>query len=228
MNHDSFSISRFGKYFAYDLKNGIFRNGPTLLIFLGIYLLVWIFLSIVLKIVTPVSDRDDIFDAIYFVFTTMTPGVIYGHVNDLKRGVGYILLPVTVFEKYLSMLVICLIFWPAVAMLGLKGMDALLTAAGGTEWGYVEYMPLFGDDGGVLYSDITSLLFTFSAFVYGNLLFRKRRYGLTLISFLVLVILFVQLINMFSLPGKVLTLLTYASIVLIVTAGYFRLKTLKY
>jgi len=229
MNHDCFSISRFRKFFIYDLRNGIHRNGPSLLICLGVYMLIWIFMSAVLKVVTPPQDREKLFSAIFFIFTTMTPMVIYGHVNDLKKGTPYILLPVTVLEKYLSMTLLCFLFWPAAGLIMLRGMDDFLTAVGGTDWGYVEYMPFAGMDGSFSsFEGITSTMLVISIFICGALLFRQCKYGLTLMSFIVLFIIWVQLGKILPFMGDIHQVMRCLGIIAVTAFGYLRLKNLKY
>ncbi len=228
MNHDFFSISRFGKFFQFDLKRGILRNGPSLLICLGVYILVWLFLSAIQKTVTPVPDREKIIALLFFISVSLAPGIIYGHVNDLKRGVIYTMLPASVFEKYLSMLLICLVFWPVVCILLLVGLDAVLVFAGGDQWGYAGYLS-FVETGGSSSSDgFAVLMLIFSVFTCGNLLFRKKKYGFTIMFFIAILILWGQLKNMFPFLEDIQTVLIYTGVIFMIGTGYFRLKTLKY
>lgn len=228
MNHDSFSISRFWRFFLFDLKRGILRNGPSLLICLGVYLLIWLFLSTIEKMVVPVTDREKIIAVLFFISVTLAPSIIYGYVNDLKKGVVYTMLPVRISEKYLSMLLVCLIFWPVVCILLLVGLDALLTSVGGAQWGYAGYLSFGGTDGSSSSEGLALLMLIFSIFICGNLIFRKKKYGLTIIFFIALVILWGQLKNMLPLTEDIQTVLIYVGIIFMIAAGYFRLKTLKY
>jgi len=228
MNHDFFSISRFWKFFLFDLKRGILRNGSSLLICLGVYILIWLFLSAIQKTVTPVPDREKIIALLFFISVSLAPGIIYGHVNDLRKGVVYTMLPASVFEKYLSMLMVCLIFWPIVCILLLIGVDAMLTSIGGAQWGYVGYLSFGETDGSSSSDGLASLMLIFSVFICGNLFFRKKKYGLTIIFFIALVILWGQLKNMFPFLEDIQTVLIYIGIIFMIGTGYFRLKTLKY
>lgn len=228
MNSEFFSISRFRDYFRYELKKGAMRHMPSLLICLAIYLLLWVFLSVILKMVTPFPERENMFSILYLISVSTVSGAVYGEVNDARGGIGFILLPVSCFEKYLMMIIDCLVLWPVLNLLLLSGMDILLSLVGGDGWGYVgNVFPLKRNLVDILVDDVIPVVFIFTSFMFGNLIFRKMKYGLTVICIVLLGIIWVKWYSVMPSLAEIRTPIMVLGIIIMAVSGYFRLKQLK-
>lgn len=120
MENKAFNGSRFWHYFCKDIRSAIQKIGITLVIFCtisvstdllnGLFSSVftgeWIGMTFPLRVMV-----SFIFGAILLL---VAPSKLYGYVTDRKEGSAFIMLPVSRFEKYLSMILISGIIIPAV------------------------------------------------------------------------------------------------------------------
>ncbi len=110
----------------------------------------------------------------------------FGTVNHQRKGLNYVLLPVSTLEKTLSMLFITSVFTTFIMIAGLLILDTV---------GYL-IMPLrlnemlfTGRNMEIMGMEILSLLVLQSCFVLGNMLFKNQKVAKTILSLLGLVIL---------------------------------------
>lgn len=130
-----FSAKRFGKYFLYDLGNAKNNFGLSLLIlgFLPVIIFAVTQLMLLLSGNTEVTDPDAmtatrIITAITVVaaMAIACPVKLYGAVTDKRAGSSFLMLPASIFEKWLSSMLIVLVVVPVLASLLYLGSDALL------------------------------------------------------------------------------------------------------
>lgn len=185
-----FNFNRFGKVLVNDLKTKYITKFFTIT---GIALFPFVFVLIsFFRSDVPVYMEGDLRCFLIFLFGTvfmfLAPFIIYGNVNRRKRGTDYIMLPASSFEKYLSMLLVCIVVVPVTAIAACFAVDAVAaTIFPSVIRGYsIKWFNSYFDWDiyliAVLYSSVTIL---------GNLVFRKHKIITTAcISFIVAVISF--------------------------------------
>ncbi len=124
---NTFKISRFGKYFAYDLKRQWRNIGMLMLIFalfpIIFYMLYMFFAALfdggLMKVFTGIEingpaiwARFGVFFATTAVFVMIFPSRAYGEITDKAKGAEWLMLPTSRLEKFVSMLLISLVVIP--------------------------------------------------------------------------------------------------------------------
>ena len=177
--NNTFDFKRFCQVAALDWRLYIRR--------FGISMIVWMCLPIVLWITTLVMEFDMVNGAragfvAAFIFATVitVPSRVYGNANLSREGVSFAMLPATSTEKYLSMILYCSILTPIACGLGCWLVDTLLTLL--PFGGFKDFIH-FPNDSMVWRSALSASLFYLlvsSYFLFGNMIFKKRKTGKTL------------------------------------------------
>lgn len=131
-----FNFSRFGKYFLYDLRNaGVNYGVNMLMISLMPFLMFLLFEagSLIIKGTGTETDLSGVGQIVGMItaFAVMllgSPAALYGRVTDKRKGTDFLLVPASVSEKFLSMILIVCVVVPAVGCLGLGICDSLMSA----------------------------------------------------------------------------------------------------
>lgn len=133
--NDIFDFRRFGKYFASDLKTCGANYGLSLLaltvlapvatelVFAGFSLLLdlsWHGAGLGLRV--------GVFAIAMLCMIVTMPVKCYGKLTDKQYGAFWLMLPASLLEKFISMLLICSIIVPALGLGMYLGMDALICA----------------------------------------------------------------------------------------------------
>ncbi|MCD8313074.1 MAG: hypothetical protein LUC24_02840 [Bacteroidales bacterium] len=139
--NEIFNFRRFGKCLASDLVRGASKYGITLLILSFLEVLVFLFMHILMLIFNRNGNGLEIADAVvnvnafpvdmvFFIAVTILvlgmPTSLYGHVTNRHAGADYLMVPASSLEKFLSMIIVCAIIFPAVFLGIFLGTDALL------------------------------------------------------------------------------------------------------
>lgn len=126
---NTFKISRFGKYFAYDLKRQWKNIGMLMLIFALfpiIFYMIYMFFAamfdgglmkifIGLEIDGPAGGtRFGVFAVMSTIFVMLFPSRAYGEITNKAKGSEWLMLPASRLEKFTSMMLISLIVIPLV------------------------------------------------------------------------------------------------------------------
>lgn len=126
---NTFKISRFGKYFVYDLKRQWKNIGMLMLIFALspiIFYMIYMFFAAMfdgglLKIFTGTGIdgpsggvRFGIFAVMTTIFVMLFPSRAYGEITNKAKGSEWLMLPASRLEKFTSMMLISLIVIPLV------------------------------------------------------------------------------------------------------------------
>lgn len=115
----TFSFERFCKYFTYDIKQAYNKFGISALI-LGLTPLVIFLFFIFFKYISGVLAGEDVMDSFngvhkigvialvmeYLILMISSPSKIYGDLTDRRAGSNFKLIPASVFEKWLSMILV--------------------------------------------------------------------------------------------------------------------------
>ena len=213
---NKFNLNRFGKYFAYDLKS-IWREQR-------VFLLVWCLLPIFFYMVymffsafghgffsilngisinrPPLAIRVSVFSLASVIFLVLFPSRTYGFVTEKAKGSAWLMLPASRLEKFLSMVLICLVIAPIVYFCVYLLSDALvclldrqcgssILAAWNDFFTYRltdEHVWLGGNG---LWALVSSCLQITSVFLLGALIFKKMKVTKTVLAlFVVSMVLF--------------------------------------
>ena len=151
----------------------------------GISLIVWSCIPVLLWIATLVFDiqintdsRGSFAGLIVFLAMMNVPEKVYGKLNLQREGVAYSMLPATAGEKFFSMMIYCSIVTPVLTFAGCLLMDFLmfLMPFGGFNDFIVLSTLNFGS--GLLFLILFMLIFS-AVFMFGNMIFKKRKAGKT-------------------------------------------------
>lgn len=219
-----FNINRFGKVLAKDGADFFPKFGWPLVILIAIPLLFWILGFIEKDTTIGIDTRKLLIIKLCLLGVLLVPARLYRDYNDSKKGMAHALLPASSLEKFLSMIIFCMIVTPIVILFGNVVLDIILTIIPhspyqgylwqATDFNYFTRVnSLFEIDGMFFpneYNDaiinkvnemssisfsIFSLIGITSIFMLGNMLFKKHKTTKT-IGILVL-IFFVAIISTF-------------------------------
>lgn len=151
----------------------------------GISLIVWSCLPVAIWITTLVFDTEvEAGTRALFIFIIMllalmnVPSKVYGNVNLQRDGVAYSMLPATVGEKFFSMMIYCSIVTPVLCFAGCIIMDYLMFLMPFGGFNDVIILPVLGFGKEYLLM-ILFLLIVSAVFMFGNMVFKKRKAGKT-------------------------------------------------
>ncbi|MGN0188731.1 MAG: hypothetical protein ACI395_04375 [Candidatus Cryptobacteroides sp.] len=128
-----FDFRRFGKYFVADLKGCAANYGLSLLIISLSGVMTYLISGVLSLCVSghwgslEGEFRFAVFCVAAIVLVVTMPVKCYGSITDRRGGSSYILLPASTFEKYLSMLLNCIVIIPGVFAAVFLSFDWLLT-----------------------------------------------------------------------------------------------------
>ena len=201
-----FSIKRFGRYFTFDLKNAVNNFGLLLLIMccLPVILLIGsVLLSIIFGggvSIPSLPERISLFSNALLIMMRASPVKLYGGLTDKKYGSSWLLIPASRVEKFISMLLICLIVVPVAYLIVYLGVDGILSllikgyspAIIGSDamktfmsFHIPEDIPFEMVGGSSLYF-FGSMAATILVFLLGGLCFKKGKVGKTILALFII------------------------------------------
>lgn len=128
-----FDFSRFGKYFAYDLRNMKERFGWSMLVLCLLPVIVFVICELFSLTISghftrmPDAIRYMVVYLAFVVAVLISPSKIWGRITDKRYGSDYLMLPASGFEKWLSMMLICFLVLPLCLSLITLAGDAFST-----------------------------------------------------------------------------------------------------
>lgn len=127
-----FNFKRFGAFFLNDLRNAKNQWGLSFLICCLMPAMVF-FLVEFASLVRGEGLAEDLSHvglvgivAAFFVTMITSPSKIYGHLTNKKAGTDYVLMPASLCEKTLSMIIVSALVVPVALALMLLGVDAVM------------------------------------------------------------------------------------------------------
>ena len=212
----------------------------------GISLIVWSCIPVLLWIATLVFDiqidansRGGFAGMMVFLAMMNVPEKVYGKVNLQREGVAYSMLPATAGEKFFSMMIYCSIVTPVLCFAGCMLMDFLMYLMPFGGFNDVIILPVLGL--GEEYLLMVLLLLIVSAvFMFGNMVFKKRKAGKTvawifLIGFVLVNVISLIFDNLVSIDFEILpgNEWTVNLVLAMIAAGFYfgtyrKIKTQKY
>lgn len=134
----TFSLSRFGHYFIYDFRRWAVNYGPTLLLMAAMPLIQYTLILVYSLIFsqtweTPGETTRIIIACITTYLLMLTyPASVYGFVTDKRAGSAFQLIPASVFEKFLSMILNTVFVVPFIFGALYLTLDAIICLVDGT------------------------------------------------------------------------------------------------
>lgn len=134
----TFSLSRFGHYFIYDFRRWTVNYGPTLLLMAAMPLIQYTLILVYSLIFsqtweTPGETTRIIIACITTYLLMLTyPASVYGFVTDKRAGSAFQLIPASVFEKFLSMILNTVFVVPFIFGALYLTLDAIICLVDGT------------------------------------------------------------------------------------------------
>ncbi len=135
-----FDFSRFGKYFVYDMRNAKNMFGWSMLILALLPAIVFVISELFcLTINGHIAEMPDAirYVAVYIGFLVtvlVAPAKIWGKITDRRYGSDWLMLPASGFEKWLSMMLICVLVLPLCISVVILAGDAVCTLVFGNAY----------------------------------------------------------------------------------------------
>ncbi len=156
-----------------------FRNfGISLIVWSCIPVLFWI-TTLIFDVKMDADGRIGTIAALVFSVLMFVPSKVYGNANLPREGVGFASLPATNAEKFFSMLIYCSVVTPILVGLGSWAIDTLLALLPFGGFNGLVALPK-SELGMLLVTIACSVLLFSSIFVFGNMIFKKRKAGKTI------------------------------------------------
>ncbi len=133
--NNTFSPNRFVKFFVFDIKNAFAKFGLTAVVLALVPVITLIIYQMFALLITGTLDLggDGMNIATVFaayvacaILALVAPVKIYGNLTDRRFGSEYILTPASTFEKWLSMMLVCMVVLPLVSALSFLLVDTLM------------------------------------------------------------------------------------------------------
>lgn len=215
-----FDFKRFGHYFIYDVRRWISSYGPTFLLMalapLILYAVVLCY-SLVFGYgwnAPGFSARVSVLVIITFVMLMTYPASVYGYITDKKAGSAFLMMPVSLTEKFISMILNVLVIVPlafaliyfscdAVLCLVDKGCGSTLISSAKDAFSFVLSAPFTSDS--PIRISMFAIYITFAInilyFLLGAIFFRKHKILYPILILVALQMCFMLLLGFLSTAG---------------------------
>lgn len=244
---NTFNLKRFNQVLAYDWKRFIRNFGITLLVWISIPVMFWV-TSLVFDFEMDPIVRLFIILGLIAITVMSAPSRIYGKVNLPREGVGFAMLPASSMEQFWSMFLYCSLVTPVLTLVGAWLVDCLMTLL--PFGGFKEFIPIldalegvpFGTLVAIVVLLVTSAWAESSIFMFGNMLFKRRKggktFGWALLIIFVIVLLFQltdgwKVFDIIFSTDSIANLWIFSAIMLVIACGFYfgtyrKIKTQKY
>ena len=202
--NNTLDINRLGKVIKHDGASFAQNLGLALIILWSIPVVIWLFSSLTPGNSQFDSySRIGIISTLCKILLILAPARLYKYCNDSRQGIGYAMLPASTLEKFISMVFYCVIVAPIIYLVGALAVDSILAVIGGPYQGFaiadyfndlaqfkhmVSQKMMMGDEDYqllascfsptiIILSKILSTLALSSIFMFGNMVFKKRKTG---------------------------------------------------
>ena len=183
MTNNTFKLDRFsnviGRTFKQNKKVGL----TSILVFVGVPLLLFLFNLMGLN-PTSIVMRQIFFRLIVVFAFILSPFIYFYGINHPKKGLNEVMLPASVLEKYLNMMLFCMIIVPLSAVVLYAATDSLIALIFPKYFnGFAirEFMTIFTDLG-----DLLNVFLIMQSLFFFNLLFSSRKILKTIGAFMLI------------------------------------------
>ncbi|MGM9738870.1 MAG: hypothetical protein ACI3ZT_10725 [Candidatus Cryptobacteroides sp.] len=132
--NNTFSFSRFGRFFLYDFKRWAVSYGPSFLM-MSLMPAVLYAIMLVTGLVfsqdwssPEIASRTAVFAIVTSLLLITYPSNVYGFLTDRQSGSAYLMIPASVGEKFASMMANVLLAVPVIFFSVYLSVDALICA----------------------------------------------------------------------------------------------------
>ena len=233
--NNTFNINRFGKILKHDGLNFFPNLILALAILWAIPVIVYLFTALM-----PGDEEKGLIDAFSRIDTIATlstialiiaPARLYKYCNDSRKGIVYAMLPASTLEKFLSMVIYCVIVTPIIYIVGALAIDTILAILNGPYEGFAVsyYFDSFAkinavfdknnimmDESWILYYKSLSPTFMLilsalgtltisSIFMFGNMIFKRHKTGKMIGILIIMFIIFMIVLINYAVHTEVLT-----------------------
>lgn len=215
--NNTLDFSRLGKVIKHDGASFAQNLGLALIILWAIPVVMWLFASLTPSHAhMDAFSRIGILNTLGKILLIIAPARLYKYCNDQRKGIGYAMMPASSLEKFISMVFYCVIVAPIIYLAGALAIDSILAVIGGPYQGFAiaDYFDkisqlkdmwrdkmMFDDEDYYLLSTtftptmiiitkVLSVLMLSSIFMFGNMVFKKRKTGKMIGILILLFILF--------------------------------------
>ena len=203
--NNTFNIKRFGNVVRRDGMSYFQNFGWTLIVLWALPVIMWFLTYISMETFDTgiISNRDTKISILMWLSLMIVPSRLYKNYNDSRKGVVLAMTPASSLEKFLSMILYCVVITPIVYLIGALFIDTILALKPGTN-PYDGF--IFKDFKGLLLPDlvhvgddemnrefaehildknrilinIIQFLYVSSIFMFTNMLFKKRKLSKTI------------------------------------------------
>ena len=207
--NNTFNIQRFGKILKHDGLNFFPNFILSLAILWSIPVVIYLFTALMptdgTKQIYDAMSRVNVIDALLKIAIIIAPAILYKTCNDSRKGIGYAMLPASTLEKFISMVIYCVIVTPIIYVAGSLAIDTILALFNGPykdfaaslyfdKFSQIEYsfeqhgtkvmlddaLPIFINNLSPAFMRVLSILgilMLSSIFMFGNMIFKKRKTG---------------------------------------------------
>lgn len=206
--NNTFNIKRFGNVVRRDGMSYFQNFGWTLIVLWALPVIMWFLTYISMETFDTgiISNRDTKISILMWLSLMIVPSRLYKNYNDSRKGVVLAMTPASSLEKFLSMILYCVVITPIVYLIGALFIDTILALKPGTNpyegfiisdffsKNYESYREILslGDEelnrsiydymlskNHFIYKVLQILGFT-SLFMFTNMLFKKRKLSKTI------------------------------------------------
>ena len=233
--NNTFNINRFGKILKHDGLNFFPNLILALAILWAIPVIVYLFTALMPgdeeKGLIDAFSRIDTISVLSTIALIIAPARLYKYCNDSRKGMVYAMLPASTLEKFLSMVIYCVIVTPIIYIAGALAIDSILAIFNGPYEGFAVsyYFDTFSkinavldrdnimlDESWILYYKSLSPTFMLilsalgtltisSIFMFGNMIFKKHKTGKMIGILILLFIIFMIVLINYAVQTEVLT-----------------------
>lgn len=126
--NDIFDWTRFCKVVRNDIMNIWPRAGKLMMLIAAVPVAIWLLQTLTSTDGSMSAEfRWMVIEGVIILFGIFFPSTMYYSCNRPKQGIRFAMLPASHLEKYLSMLLNCLIVAPLILLIGIVLCDTLLT-----------------------------------------------------------------------------------------------------
>lgn len=132
--NNTFNINRFGNLVRRDGMSYFSNYGWTLVVLWALPVILWFLTYISMETFDTgvISNRTTTISTLMWLSLMIVPSRLYKNYNDSRKGVILAMTPASSLEKFLSMILYCVVITPIIYLIGALLIDTILALKPGT------------------------------------------------------------------------------------------------
>ena len=132
--NNTFNINRFGNLVRRDGMSYFSNYGWTLVVLWALPVILWFLTYISMETFDTgvISNRTTTISTLMWLSLMIVPSRLYKNYNDSRKGVILAMTPASSLEKFLSMILYCVVITPIIYLIGALFIDTILALKPGT------------------------------------------------------------------------------------------------